>query len=79
MLQNGGCNRKSTLLDLKDDDDIVLKFIPEWSLYSLVRCTPISVFFLSPTLLKPQHVHSFQDFLKIFCYYDIDIIVIAGI
>ena len=29
MLQNGGCNRKSTLLDLKDDDDIVLEFIPE--------------------------------------------------
>ena len=28
MLQNGGCNRKSTLLDLKDDDDFVLKFIP---------------------------------------------------
>ena len=29
ILQNGGCNRKSTLLDLKDDDNIVLKFIPE--------------------------------------------------
>ena len=78
MLQNGGCNRKSTLLDLKDDDNIVLKFIPEYSLYSLVRCTPISVFFVLRLYEKPQHVHSFQDFLKIFCCY-VDIIVIAGI
>ena len=29
MLQNGGCNRKSTILNLKDDDNIVMKFIPE--------------------------------------------------
>ena len=29
MFQNGGCNRKSTLLDLKDCDNIGLKFIPE--------------------------------------------------
>ena len=28
MLQNGGCKRKNTLLDLKDDEYIVLKFIP---------------------------------------------------
>ena len=28
MLQNGGCNWKSTLMDLKDGDNIVLKFIP---------------------------------------------------
>ena len=28
---------------------------------------------------KPQHVHSFQDFYKIFCYYYVNIIVIAGI
>ena len=64
MLQNGGCNRKSTPLDLKDDDDIVLKFIPERSLYSLVRCTPISVFLFSDFTKKPQHVYSFQDFFK---------------
>ena len=28
MLQNSGCNRKSTLLDLKDDDNSVMKNIP---------------------------------------------------
>ena len=28
MLQNGGCNRKRTLVDLKDDDNIVMKFVP---------------------------------------------------
>ena len=66
MLQNGGCNRKNLFLDLKDDDNIVLKFIPEYSLYSLVRCTPISVFFVLRLYEKPQHVHSFHDFLKIF-------------
>ena len=26
--QHDGCNRKSTLLHLKDDDNIVMKFIP---------------------------------------------------
>ena len=79
MLQNGGCNWKSTFLDLKDDDNIVLKFIPEYSLYSLVKCTSISVFIVLRLYEKPQHVYSFQDFLKIFCYYHVDIIVIAGI
>ena len=79
MLQNGGCNRKCTLLDLKDDGYIVMKFIPGKSLYSLVRCTPISVFFVLRLYKKPQHIHSFQDFLKIFCNCYADIIVIAGI
>ena len=79
MLKNSGCNRKSTLLDLKDGDNIVVKFIPGESLYSLVRCTPISVFCVLRYYEKPQHVHSFQDFLKIFCYYYVDIIGIAGI
>ena len=39
-------------MDLNDDENIVLKFIPEYSLYSLVICTPISVFVCSPTLRK---------------------------
>ena len=52
MLQNGGCNRKSTLLDLKGDDDIVMKFIPEWSKYSLVSRTRVSVFFLFSDFTK---------------------------
>ena len=79
MLRNGGCDRKSTLPALKDDDNIVMNFIPGWSLYLLVRCAPISVFFLLRFYEKTQHVHSFLDFLKIFCYYYVDIIVIAGI
>ena len=65
MLQNGGCNRKSTLLDLKDDDDIVLKFIPEKSLYSLVRCIPISVFFLFSDFTKNHNTFTvFKIFKK---------------
>ena len=74
MLQNGGCNRKSTLLAFKGDDDIVMKFIPEWSKYSLVRCTRISVFFFVFRLYeKPQHVQSFQDFKKFICYINLKI------
>ena len=63
MLQNGGCNRKSTLLELKDDDDIVMKFIPKYSLYSLVICTPISVFFLFSDFTKN---HNMFTVFKIF-------------
>ena len=63
MLQKGGCNRKRIVLDLKYGDNIVLKFILKQSLYSLVRCTPISVFFVLLIYEKPQHVHSFQEFL----------------
>ena len=66
MLQNGGCNRKSTHLKLKDDDNIVMKFIPEKSKHSLVRCTPILIFFALRLYEKPQHVHIFQDFEKSF-------------
>ena len=79
MLHDGGCNRKSTLLDLKDDDDIVLKFTPEWSLYSLVRCTPISVCLFSDITKNHNKFTVFKIFFKIFCYYCVDIIVIAGI
>ena len=40
---------------------------------------PISVFFVLRLYEKPQQVHSFQDFKKMFCYYYVEIIVIAGI
>ena len=79
MHQNSGCKRKRTVLYLKDGVNIVLKFILELSLYSLVRCTPISLFFVLGLYEKSQQVHSFQDFLLIFCYYFINIIVITGI
>ena len=38
-----------------------------------------SIFFVLRLYEKPRHVHSFQDFLKIFCYYYVNVIVIAGI
>ena len=40
---------------------------------------PNFTFFVLRLYEKPQHVHSFQDFLKFFYYYNVDIIVIAGI
>ena len=64
MLQNGGCNRKSTVLGLKDGDNIVLKFIPELILYSLVKCTLISLFFCSPTLQKTTSRSKFSRFFN---------------
>ena len=76
MFQNGGYNRKSTLLDLKDDVDIVLKFI---EFIFTCKMYPNFSFFVLRLHEKPQYVHSFQEFLKIFCYYYVDIIVIAGI
>ena len=59
MLQNGGCNRKIAVLDLKEGDNIVLKFILEQNLYSLVRCTQILLFFVPRLYEKPQHVQIF--------------------
>ena len=77
MLQNGGCNRKSTLLDLKDDDDFVLKFIPV-----NIRLSDVSLFhfFLFSDFTKKHNSFTvFKISLKILCYYYVDIIVIAGI
>ena len=56
MLQNGGCNKKSTLLDLKDGGNIArIEVTFAYKMY------PSFTIFCSVTLRKKKHVHIFQD------------------
>ena len=64
MLQNSGCNRKKTLLDLKDDDNIFYEIHTRIEFIFACKMYPNFSIVCSPNLRKPTTRSQFSRFFK---------------